>query len=337
MSGKMGIKNKHLIAIGIIIISSLLLLPTILTEYMTIVLTRMLILSIVAMSFDILFGYAGIGGIGHVAFFAIGGYTTALMVTRLQASFWATLIFSVFLSVAAAAAAGLLILRATGIYLLMISLAISSCVWGLVFRWVSLTGGESGISGLVRPNLVMFWDITGTNGYYYFVLIFFFISLILMLALVHSPYGKSLIGIRDSESRMRVLGYNVWLHQYLALIISGAFAGLAGNLYVFFNKFICPDYANLGMAFDFVLMVIIGGPGTLLGAILGAFIVVLLKEVLSIYFGRWLMILGIAYILTAFYARKGMLGLWLDYYSGRKITGTSSPVHSKGVKNGGSP
>ncbi len=336
MNDRIGIKNRHFIAIGIILLF-LLLSPKILTEYMTIVLTRVLILAIVAMSFDLLFGYAGIAGIGHVAFFAIGGYCTALMASRLHAPFIVTLVSSILLSAAASAAAGLLMLRATGIYLLMISLAISMCVWGLLFRWVSLTGGESGISGLVRPNLNLFWDITGTYGYYYFVLLIFAISLILLLALVHSPYGKSLVGIRDSQSRMRVLGYNVWFHQYLVLIISAAFAGLAGNLYVFFNKFISPDYSNLGMAFEFVLMVIIGGPGTLFGPILGAFIVVLLKEVLSIYFGRWLMVLGIAYILTAFYARKGILGLWRDYFSGRKMREVDRPSPMEGTRDGSRP
>jgi branched-chain amino acid transport system permease protein len=336
MSKKTGIKNSYLIGIGLIIIFALFLSPWILPEYMTIVLTRMVILSILAMSLDILFGYAGIGAIGHVAFFAIGGYTTALMVTRLHASLEATLVVSIFLSAAACAVAGLLILRAVRTYLLMISLAICMCVWGLLFRWVSLTGGETGIT-LMRPNSGMLWDITETNGYYYFVLIIFFISLILMLGLVHSPFGKSLIGIRDSESRMKVLGYNVWLHKYLALIISGAFAGLAGNLYVCFNKFISPEYSGLAMAFDFVLMVIIGGPGTLLGPILGAFIVVLLKEVLSLYFSRWLLVLGIAYILTAFYARQGIVGLWRDFYARRKLRGTSGPAHFEGVKNVGSP
>lgn len=312
MTRKMGKRTKYLFIVGLLIIV-LLLVPQFLPEYMTMVFTRVLILSIVAMSLDLLIGYTGIAAIGHAAFFAIGGYTTALMATRLNASFGVTFASSILLSSAASAVAALLMLRATGIFLLIISLAISMCVWGLLFRWVSLTGGESGITGLTRPEISLLWNISRTDGFYYFILIFFLICFVLMFLIVHSPFGKSLAGIRDSESRMSVLGFNVWLHKYLAVVIAGAFAGLAGNLYVLFNTFISPDYSNLGMAFDFVLMVIVGGPGTLLGPILGSFIVVTLKEVLSVYVSRWLMSLGIIYILTALYARKGILGLLQDY------------------------
>jgi branched-chain amino acid transport system permease protein len=109
---------------------------------------------------------------------------------------------------------------------------------------------------------------------------------------------------------MRVLGYNVWLHQYLAMVIAGAFAGLAGSLYAYFNSFVSPNDANLGHCMELVLMVSLGGPGTLVGAGLGAVIIVFLKNMVSVYTKRWLMVLAAVYVVTALYAPEGIMGLF---------------------------
>jgi len=127
--------------------------------------------------------------------------------------------------------------------------------------------------------------------------------------LVRSPFGKTLVGIRDSESRMKVLGYNVWLHKYLAFIIAGAFAGLAGSVYAYFNRFVGPSDASLDQCMEFVLMVSIGGQGTLIGANIGALLITFMKNMLSVYTKRYLLILGIVYVLTAKYAPEGVMGL----------------------------
>jgi branched-chain amino acid transport system permease protein len=140
-----------------------------------------------------------------------------------------------------------------------------------------------------------------------------------MVLIIKSPYGKTLVGIRDDENRMRVLGYNVWLHKYMAMIIASAFAGLAGNLYAYYNTFIAPNIADLGTCMDFVLMVIIGGPGTLPGAIIGSLIIVFLKELVSVYTARWVIFLGIAYILTGLYAPDGITGLWRRYSQKKSV------------------
>jgi len=312
MPGKMG-KGKWFWAPWAVVLAIALLLPTVASEYITILATRALVFAIVAFSLNILIGYTGLGHIGHGAFFAIGGYTTAILATRLHVPFAVALPASIVLTMVASGVAALLLLRATGLFFLIISLAIAMCIWGLIYRWVSITGGDNGIRGIPRPDLGIPWDLAGTNDFYYFILLFFVICLILMVLIIQSPYGKTLMGMRDDENRMRVLGYNVWLHKYLAIIIASAFAGLAGSLYAYSNAFIAPNIADLGTCMDFVLMVIIGGPGTLPGALIGSIIIVFLKELVSVYTARWVIFLGIAYIITGLYAPEGITGLWRSY------------------------
>lgn len=283
--------------------------PLFLPPYGVILLTQGFIYAIVAMSLDILIGYTGLGSLGHVAFFAVGAYTTAILVTKYQFPFIATIAYSILISAGLSALLGGLALRAAGIYFLMITLAIAMCVWGLIYRWVSLTGGDNGVTGIPRPDLGFSWAMNDPNHFYYLILFFVVICTILLFLLIRSPFGKTLVGIRDSESRMKVLGYNVWLHKYLAFVIAGAFAGLAGNLYAYYNSFVSPNDVNLGRCMEVVLMVSLGGPGTLAGAGIGALIITFLRNLISIYTHRWLMVLAVIYVVTALYAPDGIMGL----------------------------
>jgi branched-chain amino acid transport system permease protein len=284
----------------------LAVLPPSLPAYVVIVLTECLIYALAAGSLDLLIGYTGLASLGHAAFFAVGAYTTALLATRSRASFAAALVASVLLAAAASAAIGVLILRASGIYFMMITLSVSMCAWGLAYRWVSLTGGDTGIVSIPRPRLGL---VKGDLEFYYATLALFSVCLTLYLLLVWSPFGKTLVGIRDSESRMRVLGFNVWLHKYLALVIAGAFAGLAGSLYAYYNGFVGPNTVDLAHSMQFVLMVIVGGPGTLVGPVIGAFIVTLLEKAVSVFTERWVMVLAAVYVVTALWAPRGLLGV----------------------------
>ena len=324
------VKGKWFWIAAAAVVAVAVFLPAMASEYITILATRALIFSIAAFSLNILIGYTGLGHIGHAAFFAIGGYTTAILATRAHAPFSLTLPAAIVLTTAASAVAALLLLRATGLFFLIISLAIAMCIWGLIYRWVSMTGGDNGIREIPRPDIGLPWDLANTNDFYYFILLFFAICLALMVLIIKSPYGKTLMGIRDDENRMRVLGYNVWLHKYLAMIIASAFAGLAGNLYAYYNTFIAPSIADLGTCMDFVLMVIIGGPGTLPGALIGALIIVFLKELVSVYTARWVIFLGMAYIITGLYAPEGITGLWHRY--SQKKSGSPTPNVIEGEK-----
>jgi branched-chain amino acid transport system permease protein len=306
-------EKKTLVLIGAAVLA-LFVAPKVLPNYFTALLTLSLIFSIVATSLDVLIGYTGLGALGHAAYFAIGAYTTGILATRFQSPFWMTLCASIVIAGGLSAAFGILVLRAKGVFFFIISLAVAMVVWGIAYRWGALTGGDAGITGIGRPELGIHWDLVVPSNFYYFILIFWGISIALLTLLIKSPFGKTLVGIRDAPGRLRVLGYNVWLHQYLALIICGSIAGLAGNLYIYYNSFIGPTSTDVGSCMEFLLMVIIGGPGTLTGACLGAFIIVFLKEIVSMYTERWLIFLGCAYIITAMFAPKGIMGLLRSYF-----------------------
>jgi branched-chain amino acid transport system permease protein len=150
---------------------------------------------------------------------------------------------------------------------------------------------------------------SGTLGFYYTILLVFGGCLALYLLFVWSPFGKTLIGIRDSEGRMRVLGYNVFAHKYVAMVVAGAFAGVAGCLYAYFNGFVGPSSVDLAHSMQFVLMVIMGGPATIVGPVIGAFVVIFLEKLVSIVTDRWMMVLAGVYVVTALWAPRGILGL----------------------------
>jgi len=194
------------------------------------------------------------------------------------------------------------------VYFLMITLALGMVVWGLAFRWVSVTKGDNGISSIPRPSLGLPWSFTNQTAFYYLTLLTFVVAFALMLLIVRSPFGMSMRGIRESERRMRSLGYNVWLHKYLVFILGGAFAGLSGVLWAYYNGFVSPVEVQLITSVETLLMVALGGPGTLVGPTLGAGVIVFLKNFVSLYTKRWLLILGGVYICVILFAPQGIVG-----------------------------
>ena len=287
----------------------LILLPPFLPTYLVSLMSQSLIYGIVAMSLDILIGYTGMPSLGHGGYFIIGAYTTAILSTRYGAGFGVTLPASILMAAGAAALLGLFALRASWVYFLMITLAFAMCIWGLIDQWVSFTRGENGISSIPRPSLGIPLNLMKPINFHYFTVVAFAVCSSLMALLIRSPFGKTLIGIRDSATRMSVLGCHVWLHKYLAFIIAGAFAGLGGCLFAYFNRFVGPDDGSLTQCMEFFLMVSIGGQGTLIGPCIGAFLITFLKNMLSVYTHRWLMIMAFVYIFCAKYAPEGLIGM----------------------------
>ena len=308
MAGTAFSKSLRMLALGAVAVA-LTILPPVLPEYIVILLSQTMVYAMAATSLDILIGYTNLGSLGHASYFAIGAFATAILETKYKAGFAVSLFSSIGIAAGASALIGLLALRTSGIYFLLITLSMAMSIWGLIYQWQSFTGGDNGISEIPRPNLKPWLDLSNHVHFYYFILIFFAISLMLVILLIRSPFGKTLVGIRDSEPRMKVLGYNVWVHKYLAFIIAGAFAGLAGSVYAYFNKFVGPGDAGLDQCMEFVLMVSIGGPGTLIGANIGALLITFMKNMVSVYTNRYLFILGLVYVLTAKYAPDGIMGL----------------------------
>jgi branched-chain amino acid transport system permease protein len=282
------------------------------TPFLLLLVTRILILAILAMSLDLLLGFTGLASLGQAAYLGLGAYLTAVMATRFQIGlgwdFWLVVFLGILLAAAAAAVFGLLALRAGGVYFLMITLALSQCVWGLAYRWDSLTGGDNGLNLLGRPVLGAI-KLGNDTVFFYLVFGLFALSLLLLFVLVRSPFGKTLVGIREHEVRMRILGYNTWLHKYIAFIIAGGFGGLAGVLWAEVSGQVSPEDVTLTTSVDVLLMVLLGGPATLIGGALGAAIVVFLREYLSTLVPWWQYVLGGVYVLTIFYLPDGLLGI----------------------------
>jgi branched-chain amino acid transport system permease protein len=214
---------------------------------------------------------------------------------------------------------GLLAIRASGVYFLMITLALGQCVWGLAYRWNSLTNGDNGINLQARPKFGI--DLADQVTFFYVVLAIFAASLFCLYVLVHSPFGRSLAGIRERELRMKILGYNTWLHKYIAFVIAGAFGGLSGVLWAHTAGIVSPENVVLTTSVDALLMAVLGGAGTLVGGVIGAFIVIALREYLSTVVPWWQYVLGAVYVLTIFYLPTGLMGIPARMRQGRKAFG----------------
>jgi len=290
---------------GLAVAAAAALVAPALSAYPLTLLTQAAIVAVLAMSLDVLLGYTGLASLGHAAYFGVAAYAVGILTTEYRRGFLVCLLVAAALT---AALFGLLAIRATGTYFLMITLALGMVVWGLAFRWVSLTKGDNGIAGVPRPELPLPWSLGAPLPFFYFALTATVLAWALLGLLVRSPFGMTLMGVRESESRMRALGYNVWLHKYLAFVISGAFAGFAGVFWAYYNGFVSPIDVQLVTSVETLLMVALGGPGTLAGPALGATMIVFLKNFVSVYTKRWLLILGAVYIGVILFAPRGVLG-----------------------------
>jgi branched-chain amino acid transport system permease protein len=283
--------------------------PLALTSYQLGLLTKILILGIFAMSLNLILGYGGLPSLGHAAYFGIaanrvgglaGGGLYILGVFLGAGGGPATLTAALF---------GLLALRTQGAYLLMITLALAQVLWGIAFGWRSFTGGDDGLPGIPRPSAGLPWSFADGIRFYYLVVVVFVLTTALLWLIVRSPFGAALVGIRESARRMDVLGYNTWAHKYVAFVIAGALAGVAGNLFVYYNGFVSPSYLSVVLSATGLIMVILGGAGTLLGPALGSAVIVFLENVISAHTQRWLLVLGVIYVGVTLFAPAGLLGL----------------------------
>jgi branched-chain amino acid transport system permease protein len=294
-------------AIALLVIAVVLAaLPFVLTTYYLGLATKILILAIFALSLDLLVGQTGLISLGHAAYFGLSAYAIGVLTTRYGTSAWIALPASICIAGIAAALFGAMALRARGSYFLMITLALAQLVWGGAVGWRSVTGGDDGLPNVVRPALSVLGG--GSTGFYFFALLLAAASVAAIGFIVRSKFGHALHGVRESETRMTALGYDVWRLKYIAFIVAGLFSGLAGGLYAYFNQFVSPEFVHVARSAEVLLMVIVGGTGTLAGPIVGAAFMVLLEDVTSTLTERWLLVLGVVYIVVTLLAPKGIVG-----------------------------
>jgi branched-chain amino acid transport system permease protein len=290
-------------------VAVLFLAPPFLSSYWVGLLTEILIFALLAVSLDLLLGYTGLPSIGHAGLFGVAAYAVAVLSTRYQLNFWGCFIGGIVVGTLFSALLGLVVSHVRGVYFLMITLALGMVLWGVSYRWIPMTGGDNGISGIPRLEAHVGLPAVGPLPLFYVVLFVCVACVIGLLRLVHSPFGLSLKGVRENEARMRSLGFNPWLHCYASYVISGFFASIAGVMWAYYNGFVSPTYLDLTASSELFLMVTIGGPGTVAGPIFGAASIVLLKNVMSAYTQRWLLVLGTVYVVTILAAPKGLWNL----------------------------
>jgi len=299
------------IAACVLLLALLLALPELMRAYYVGLVTKMMIFALFAMSLDLLLGYAGLASLGHAAFFGMAAYTIALLLLRAGIGGWIAFPASLVMSTLTGALIATLALRARGSYFLMITFALAQVVWSVAFGWRSFTSGDDGLPGVARPNFG--WSLDGTDAFYYFTLVVIGVATLLLVLIVKSPFGRALRGIRESESRMQALGYNVWRYQFVAFVLAAAFAGLAGALYAYFNRFVGPEYLHVIQSAEALIMVILGGAGTLIGPAIGAALIVFLEDYISSMTQHWLLVLGTIYVLVTLFAPRGLVGLVVDF------------------------
>jgi branched-chain amino acid transport system permease protein len=269
------------------------------------VVTQILIGAIFALALNILVGYGGLVSIGHGALFGIAAYTAALL---LNAGFGhvSAIALSLALTLVTTAVFSVLSLRASGIGFMMITLAVGQLLWGLAYRWVTLTNGDNGIAVAARPQ-PFGMSLASATAFFYATLAIFLAALASMTSLIRSPFGASLVGTREQPRRMTALGYSVWRIRFFACLFSGLWSGVAGLLFMYYNQFISPHAMSLSASAEALLMVIAGGSGTVLGPIGGAVLVVAMKTVASAYIERWNFVLGAIFVCIVLLMPEGVL------------------------------
>ena len=300
-------------AIGVVVLALAALPVWIGNPYYINVASQILLYAVLALALNVMVGYGGLVSLGHAGLFAMAGYAGALVLQAGHGHLLADLA-AIVVAVAAAAIFGLLALRSTGIGFLMITLALGQIVWGIAYRWADLTNGDNGVNVTTRPAPFGI-SLASADAFYWATLLVFLLAVATMGVFVRSPFGASLRGTRDQPRRMNALGYNVWLIRFVAFLFSGFWTGVAGLLFIYYNQFVSPQVAALQASAEALLMVISGGTATLLGPIVGAAIVVIMKNVklfenwwvLGELFTHWNMMLGVIFVAIVTFMPEGLV------------------------------
>jgi branched-chain amino acid transport system permease protein len=279
--------------------------PAFAGNYPVKLLQEILVWGIFAMSLDLLMGHAGMVSFGHAAFFGVGAYVAALGLLKSPGGL-AGFVLPAVVAALAALVIGFFSIRVGGVYFIMLTLAFSQMFFAVAFQaeWL---GSNDGISGVPRPRLLGV-DLADARAFHACLIVLVALAIVLMWRVVRSPFGHVLRGIHENESRMEAVGYAVRRYKLIAFVIAGTVAGVAGALYTQLNGYVSPDAFFWTTSGEALLMVIIGGTGTLGGAMLGAAAFILLESLVSTYTERWMLILGLTFILFVLFAPGGIVG-----------------------------
>jgi branched-chain amino acid transport system permease protein len=275
--------------------------------------SRVLVLGLAAMSLNFLLGFTGVLSFGHAAYFGLGAYGVGMTLKYLAPSTPLGILVGVVTGAVAAALIGALIVKLRGVYFAMVTIAFGQVFFFIAFRWNAVTGGDDGLTGWTRQALnlgVGRIDILGNDkAFYYLVLVLFAGAVGIMALLLRSPFGRTLIAIRENERRARFLGIPVEQHIWLSFVISCLFVALAGTLYALLNNFTDPRALRWDQSGNFVIMAVLGGMRSFWGPLIGAAIFVVLQDYVSSHTENWMSFIGLFFVLVVLFFPRGVLGI----------------------------
>jgi branched-chain amino acid transport system permease protein len=275
--------------------------------------TRVVVFALAATALNFLLGYTGVLSFGHAAYFGLGAYGTALTIKLLVASTPVGMLVGVVVGTIAAAIIGLLIVRLRGVYFAMCTIAFGQVFYFIAFQWFSLTNGDDGVSAWHRMPLDLGFttiDILNSSGaFYYFVLAVFAACVAAMAFLLRSPFGRTLIAIRENERRARFLGIPVDAHIWMSWVISCFFVSVAGTLFALMNNFVDPRAMRWDQSGTFVIMTVLGGMRSFWGPLIGSAIYLVLQDYISSHTENWMSFIGAFFVLIVLFFPRGVLGL----------------------------
>lgn len=310
VSGVIGVVDRHRRLLSVVVGVVLIVIAGVLLGsggFYTSLVEDILIYAIAAMGLDFLGGYGGLVSLGQAGFIGLGAYGVAVPEAHGFGP-WESIGVALVVVAVTAAVTGIVAIRVTGISFVIITLAIGQILWGLAYRWVSLSGGDNGLVIGLLPKIGAF-DLANPRILAFVILAVFVVVALVLRTFVSSPFGLSMLGIRSNEQRLRTLGYRTGLHRYLAYIIASVVGGVAGILYAFSNSLISPttmDFSHNGII---TLMAVLGGLRSLWGPVLGAVIITLIQQELSIYVVRWQMLMGVVFVAVVVFTPDGLWGL----------------------------
>jgi branched-chain amino acid transport system permease protein len=293
--------------VALLVLAAMIAFPFMVPSYPRQLVAEIYIFAIFAMSLDLLLGYTGLMSLGHAAFFGLGAYTVTILAAQFDVNAWIGVVAGVGVAGLGAALIGFFCVRTTGISFLMLTLAFSQLIYSVALKWRDLTGGSDGIAMPDRPSFFGM-SLSDSLTLYFMALLFFVLAYLGLRRLLQSPLGRAFVGIRENEPRMLAIGYRTRAYKLLSFVIAGSFAGFAGGLYAIFNTFISPDAMYWTASGDVLIMVMLGGAGTLIGPMIGTGLFLLMKNVVSSYSEHWMLIIGVVFITCVMFFPGGIWG-----------------------------
>jgi len=310
--------NRSVQGAGILFILILAVMcPWFMGKFHIYLLTEIMIYSMLGLSYYLLLGHTGLLSLGHAAYFGIGGYTTALFLHGMPGvPVSLTLLFGAISGLLAGFLIGSMVLRLTKIYFSFATLAFGQMVWAIAWKWRGLTGGDDGLTGwsareFVFPFLGRF-SLTHVTFLYYFVLLITVITIGVCWCFTRTPLGNTLAAVKSNPTRTNFLGININAAKLMLFGFTGLIAGLSGSLFILFKKMVAPNFLDMFMSFDVVVMSVIGGYSSFLGPIVGSFVYVYMVEYISAVTDRWQLIMGVFFMLLVLFYPKGLVGMFKD-------------------------